>query len=1053
MLNKALFEKNFSILNPEQKEAVESMYGPVIVVAWPGTGKTQIIWLRTAYILQNTDTSPENILITTFTEAWVIAIKKRLLDFIWEEAYKVQVTTIHSFCEDVIKSFPEEFIEYKLNRVIDEIETIQIFEWIIDDGRDFEILKNVWNPYFYLSTIKMRISQLKQEGVSPEKFLEIIENQKEIYKQELDALASNKRIRDLEKRRAKDKEVQDKHIKKLQELHAIYLQYNNVLHQKEAYDFNDMINWVLDNLKKNESMCYHYAEKFQFIMLDEFQDTNNAQNQIFDSILAKSEDEPNIMVVWDDDQSIYRFQWANIENLLWFFSKYPSTKVVVLKFNYRSIQPILDVSTNLIEKNAERITNRVSFINKELFSWRKDYKQYEDTPVNISYPLNDIEEKILIKKLLEEKTNNWIEPNTIAIITRSNAEIKDWSEYLLSNWINVESKLKSNILESPYVEFIVNILWFYHDPYFNDDALISMLCSDILEIDNLDVYTINNALYRENYTKKYKIKLIEYLIDEEKLVNLNLHNYSEIENFMHKYKELLWLQSHLSFRDFFQKIIENYGVIEFIEENGTFDDLQDVFTFFEFVKRQINWNNSFDWKDLLSSVGLHKKYKQIIKRLDSNKNSKWIQLLTAHWSKWLEFNTVFIPWVNYWNWDWKRSVDLIKLPNECFWDWLQYSWLDAKEISTINKSKTKEEDRRLFFVALTRAEKELYISIPGAKESKVLLPSSFIEEIKTNEHIQSLNTETIITEAERKTEIELMLKKSVKPIWLQSDFSKELIFIEDFLENYKLSPSDLNKFLEDPAIFLKEAIFKYPFVDNVFTIFWKVYHRVLELFFLEYKKTSLLPSEDFLIKMFEILLKREVLTPEEYTDLLEKWREWLSWYYKTYNREFTEPLFLEYNFRHKNVIFDWIPVTWKIDKIEISVNAGQIMWEETQETWSQMAFFKESVKLIDFKTWRTKSLWVIKWLDKYGNKKPWFSDGKYYRQLLFYKLLCEQDREFNSLYDVTSLELDFVEWKDKKYKCQEVEFTDEDYDQFKTLLKDSWEKINSLSFWKDYLWS
>lgn len=154
-----------------------------------------------------------------------------------------------------------------------------------------------------------------------------------------------------------------------------------------------MINFVLEEFSKNEDLKYYYAEKFQFIMLDEYQDTNNAQNEIIESILSVSNDNnPNILVVWDDDQSIYRFQGANIENMLGFTTKYPNPEIIVLDKNYRSNQEILDLSQAVIENNIERISTWNSQINKILTA---ENKSLENIRPKLFRASSLIEEKVL----------------------------------------------------------------------------------------------------------------------------------------------------------------------------------------------------------------------------------------------------------------------------------------------------------------------------------------------------------------------------------------------------------------------------------------------------------------------------------------------------------------------------------------------------------------------------------------------------------------------------------------------------------------------------------
>jgi DNA helicase-2/ATP-dependent DNA helicase PcrA len=284
--------------------------------------------------------------------------------------------------------------------------------------------------------------------------------------------------------------------------------------------------------------------------------------------------------------------------------------------------------------------------------------------------------------------------------------------------------------------------------------------------------------------------------------------------------------------------------------------------------------------------------------------------------------------------------------------------------------------------------------------------------------------------------------------WDLIEYSElEFDYIIEFLENYKLSPSDLNVFLEDPFQFLQRVIYKYPFLDNKFTIFWKVYHRTLELFYLKYKHDSKLPDKDYLTVTFSMLLKKEILTPDEYSELYEKGIEWLEWYYDLYKSSSREPILLEYSLRRKNIVWENVPLTWTIDKIEkVWFSSENIIWEG-----GQMWFFKEKVSLVDYKTWSAKSLGQIKWIDRYWNKKDNPSEGKYFRQLMFYKLLCENDREFMDSFEIWSLALDFVEWKKWNYKFVEVEISDEEFEEFKTTVSTAWSQITDINFWKDLL--
>lgn len=1034
-----LFQEIYNKLNDSQRDAVDHTEWPAMVIAGPGTGKTQVLWARTANLIIKAWVSPENILITTFTESWVVAIKERLIKFIWTDAHKVYVSTIHSFAQDVIKTFPTKFDFEKTSALIDDVDSLELLSEIIEKLVNEKKLEYLFTPYdklFYLSDIKRAIWNLKQEWVSEEKLSILVDNEEKYYSELLEEKKANKRIKNIEKY----EKVYATALWKMKELLIVFREYKTTLKEKSYYDFSDMINFVLEKFKQDEDLRYYYAEKFQYIMLDEFQDTNNAQNEIVDLILNPGVgtetpgfgDEPNIMVVWDDDQSIYRFQWANIENMLDFSNKYKKTKFIVLEKNYRSTQPILDTSSSLIKNNFERLVNKINWLKKDLFSVKTEAS---NQPTFYS-ATNELDEKNYV---LDKIKNYPLSHENIAIIVRSNKEVEEWSSFLQDNSIEVESKLKTNILKSDYIIFLLKYLEIIDNPYANEDIFVDTLRCQFVDVDKIDILSINRYLYNINYTRKEKVRFFDVLKNLESFEGLEFRNKQKLIDFR---DNLVLLSSRLkttNFIIFFNEFIEKTKVLDYIEKNWSFDDLQDIFSLFQKIKKWTEFNKNFSVKNLVSKISLHNKFNIIIERQILKTANKWVQIMTAHGSKWLEFDTVFIPGLYDWNWNNKRVIEKLKLPRWIVWDWLQ----DAEDAKIEKKEKSLEEDRRLFFVALTRAENNLFLSFSRSKETKINIMSQFIEELSWT-----------INFIEQEKQDEILLVSSVKNmlLWCHSSLIKysdlELKYIEEFLKNYKLSPSDLNKFLEDPSLFLKEAIFKYPFVDNEATIFWKVYHRSLELFFIKSKKEWLLPKLDYLISTFTLLLKQEILTPEELDRLGERWIKWLTGYYENYKNSFKEFLELEYNFRSKNIVFEWIPLTWKIDKIE-----KHDWFVESNNPWSswQFALFKEHIAIVDFKTWSVKRIGEIKWIDKDGNKKPGFKEWKYGRQLLFYKLLCELDKEFSSKFDIVSMWLDFVEWKNDEYKIVEVDFSNEDYQEFKELVKDTRSKISNIDFWKEFL--
>jgi len=1013
------FEIEYNRLNLQQKLAVDNIYWQIMVLAWPWAWKTQIIWLRTANILLKTDLSPDNILITSFTEAWVIAIKKRLVKILWTDWYKVNVSTIHSFASEVIKTFPEKFIEYKAWILIDDIDSLEIFKKILDNLLELNKISELTNfhdKYYFISEIKKNISILKQEAISIEQFKRNIEKQDQIYLEKLENINPKLKKYELNKLQG------EKHIKKLYELAIFFEEYNIYLKKYSLYDFNDMVNFVVEKFNEDIEIRQYYAIRYQFIMIDEYQDTNNAQNKLIDYIIQES-NESNIMNVWDDDQSIYRFQWANIENMLNFSTKYKDTKFIVLNTNYRSNQEILNLSESLILNNNERLTNKITSISKNLvsnkwYSWQLP-KLYEasDEIDEQNFIINQI------KKLLEEGEK----AEEIAIILRTNKELSVWSDILQKNSIEIESKLKTNILNSNYINFILDYLELIENPYSNEEKLINIMSSKISALDRLDIIKINRELYKLNYRLKIKITIFDFLSHIEKNIENNELNFNNVKLLVNFKENLLDLNSSLNslnLLEFISYFIDKIEIIKYIEQNWNFNDIEDVYTLFNTIKLWSWYDNKLSISKIISKISLYKQYNYPINRQILSEKRWWVQILTAHSSKWLEYNNVFIVWLYNWNWDSKRQISLIKLPEKIVWEWMQ-------ELSNKNEI---EEDRRLLFVALTRARNSLYLSYPKTKDKKILIESQFIWEIQ--------GFYEKIDNYEKKIETDILIWNLIKNNLIEYT-NIELEYIKNFFEDYKLSASDLNIFIKDPIRFLHIIIFKYPFIDNKYTIFWKVYHKTLELFYIKFKNDNKLASLSYLKETFSFLINKEFLNKEELENALEKWLKWLEGYYNRYKSTFKIPIKLEYKFKNKNLFFENIPINWTIDKIELkNSNYKEI-------NTSQWLLFKEDIILIDYKTWTVKTKSEMKWLDKFWNKK--IGEWDYFRQLCFYKLLCENDPEINNKYNISWLAIDFVEWKNWKYEYVELDCSNEEYESFKEELRNRWENMKDINFWKNIL--
>jgi len=361
-------------LNPQQKKAVDTIYGPLMVIAGPGTGKTQLLALRIGRILETTDYGPENILCLTFTNAGVEAMQERLQSFIGMEARKIDVYTFHAFCNEFIQNHPDDFnmLEWQ---PLSELEACELMEEVIKGLDPNHALYRGKGDQFYNVKDLLGLNKImKKERLTGDQIKqEINDYMSRVKNGQVPGFVYQRKTGTNQKGALKQDKIQDEEDKFKRTLGAIDVieKYNELLKQRKRYDYEDMINWVIDLFKEKPWILQDCWERYQFILVDEYQDTNGSQNELL--YLLTDYDQPNVMVVGDDDQAIYRFQGANVENMKAFVDRFRNQRlgVVVLEENYRSTQDILDAANRLINNNQDRLIQYLQDefqLSKQLFA-------------------------------------------------------------------------------------------------------------------------------------------------------------------------------------------------------------------------------------------------------------------------------------------------------------------------------------------------------------------------------------------------------------------------------------------------------------------------------------------------------------------------------------------------------------------------------------------------------------------------------------------------------------------------------------------------------------
>lgn len=1006
------FTEEYQKLNTQQQQAVDTIEGPVMVIAGPGTGKTQILAARIGKILLETDSLPQNILCLTYTEAGALAMRRRLLQFIGPDAYKVNIYTFHGFCNDVIQENLSLFEKSALNPISD-LERIQLYKTLIDNLPKDNLLKRYRGDVYYeIKNLQHLFSSMKREGWQPDFITEKIGEYLEKIKDSENFKYKNSRKGVYEKGQYKPTYYEE--IEKMEKLCAAvneFEKFQALMRNNNLYDFDDMINWVIKVFAENKNVLANYQEKFQYILVDEYQDTSGTQNEIV-KLLISFWDSPNVFVVGDDDQSIFRFQGANIENMENFAHSYNDLLKIVLVNNYRSTKPILDVSKSVIDHNKERLIHKFEGLSKNLISSKDELKSLLHLPLIVEYntikdEMADITNKV--KSLIEQGT----EPGNIAIIYKENIYGGQLMRYFRLKKIPAYSKRNINILENPFAKKVLQIIRYLaaeHDtPYGGDQLLFEILHFDFYKIPPIEIAKItvevNNRLYSKEPTSIRRL-----LYDKSKAGSKDLFDTGllpALKDFSKMMETLVAEVSNVTLQQLFEKIITQAGVLPYIMQHEDKIQLLQILTaLFDFIKEETARNPFLNLADLVSVIESMEQEKLPLPLVQVSGTEKGVNLLTAHGSKGLEFEYVFITGVNAYLWEKKKKrSDGYTLPDTLF--------------STLPTGNAEEELRRLFYVALTRAEKYLQVSFIKIKpDGKEVEASMFIAEII---EANGLGIQPITLPAEELMEYEILNYQKQAPEIEKSE--KE--FITPLLEKYVMNVTSLNNYLDCPLGFYYKNLIRIPSGKSENLEFGSAVHFALQKLFEEMQKDAQqqFPGKETMVGYFKWYMHRhrENFTQEAYDRRMEYGEKVLGDYYDNYMDNCNKIVAIERNI--KNVIVNGIPLKGKIDKME---------------------FDGKEVNVVDYKTGNVNSPYTKEKLLPPNEKQP--DGGDYWRQAVFYKILI--DNYDIKDWKVVSTEFDFVEPdKAKGYQKRKIFINPADIETVKHQLTTVWNKIQAHDFY------
>lgn len=921
----ANFINAYQRLNQKQKEAVDAIEGPVMVIAGPGTGKTQILTLRIANILRQTDTKPENILALTFTDAGVAAMQKRLQYFIGKEAYRVAIHTFHSFAGEVIRRYPENYERIVGGRPASDLEKNLLIEDILNQGK-FKSLRPLHNPTLNVKSILGAIADLKKDSISPEVFAEFVDAQER-------ELATMEQFHTKAAHKGKvkgDYEKARKALQKNQELLLIFRLYNQLMQENRWFDFEDMILETIKALSDNPEMLLDLQEQYQYLLADEHQDVNHSQNQIIE-LLANFHQNPNVFVVGDEKQAIYRFQGASLQNFLYFETHFGDTTTIALTENYRSKQEILDVAHSSIKSDDERLNKyRVPLLAKGQIAGETVLEQR-------IFSHQAIEDAWLVDRVKQYQTAgvSWSE---IAIFLKTNQEVEEVTALLRKAGVPVNPSVDRDVLLHPIFQNLKRLVRFIIEPT-NTVATAEGLFLPCWQIPVADLARIMTA---QTFSKN----LNQIIASQEELQLCGVEAVKSVLRVVEvreKIRERALVETPAVL---LEVILAESGFLASVMKMSPLEGGAIVRRIYDEVEKMFANQEVNNLAGVLRVFDLYETY-GLAFSAPLIKQAEGVFVSTAHKSKGLEFEVVLIPRLTSTRWEAKRArSSTFQLPTTA--------------VSKEDKELFNYDDNlKLFYVVSTRAKRVLeYSYAEMTVEGKGQKPSEFLVNLDQTD----LKTVDTAGFADNFSETDGLVP--LPPIKLDSSFLRQR------LADNGWSASALNLYLKSPWDFIFEKVLHFPSVKTPALYLGQVVHRLLETAAYRLKRQEVV-DVNWAIKNLDRELSGLPITPEDFTRFHERGLEMVTGY--TEHLAGALGTFVETEHALQAVLptgildFPEITLHGSVDRLDL---------DEDGTVW----------RVVDYKTGKPKTRNELAGLTKN-------STGDYKRQLTFYALLLELQTE------------------------------------------------------------
>jgi len=983
-MNTEAFKKAYDCLNAAQKRAVDAIEGAVMVVAGPGTGKTQTLTIRIANILLKTQVNPENVLALTFTESAVSEMRKRLVSLIGVAGYRVGIFTFHGFCNTLIRAYPEDFERLISSESITDLEQIQIMEDIITEGQ-FSHIKPMGDVFHYVKPALTAINELKKERIPVADFLGALDRQEHDVRHKADLY----NLKGPYKGQMKGKYVTElTRIVKNRELAVLYTAYEEQLRTRKQYDYNDMILEVLGVFRQKPHILMRLQEQYQYFLVDEHQDTNAAQNSLVENLCSYFPN-PNLFVVGDEKQAIFRFQGASLENFLYFNKLYPEAQLISLTDNYRSTQTILDAAGSLM--SAAGKTPRAARLQARA--------GHPERHIAVASLPDYFAEYAYVAHAVRERIASGTKPREIAILARNNKDLVMASAALDPEGVPYVIESDADIFQDRTVDKLITLFRAIADSG-NDTLVASALHINTLGIRPLDVYRLIR------HCGKSKSTLVDALADGS-CQDLKLESASAMGAFSRFLNTWITIGANEGLDALFIRVLNDSGLMkEMISSPTGVDTVEKLTVLYEDIKLHVSRNHRISLSEYLKLLDLMHDHRIALKKDTRGGRKNAVRLMTVHKSKGLEFDAVHIINAFDGHWGNKRARgDGFRIP----WEYL------SETTQTEGRDQDNDDERRLFYVAVTRARKDVIVSYSEVGEDgKEQIPSSFIAEID-GAYRRELDTSSFV--AKQADDPFRRFAIRTNPVLdKKKSYAESIPYFVTLLEEQGLSATAVNNFIECPWKYFFRNLLHLPDIKNTSALFGSAIHEGLNWYV---RRRHMPDAAAEAVERFRTVLSKQPLSHNELSALEAKGVPLLESYIRQRASQWPGEVEGEKEIRGAR-FNESVFLTGKIDMILRLDKQG-------------------GVAVYDFKTGLPRTRGEIE-----GKTKN--SDGNYKRQLVFYHLLLSLYKD--KRYQMKKGVIEFVQADEKgRYHAEEFDITDEDTTSLKETISNIETAVKTLSFW------